>query len=277
MLFQLLRVILKPVKKLEAFLHKRRLESTDWKNVILVYQPGKVGSTSICNALNAQYDGPVIHLHIMKEEHRRKLKSPRIGDETRQRLLSDYQSAFAPVKQLGKSSKIKIITLTRDPLSRNLSAFYQNLDQIDKAKFDGAPFTQESLWELYMKSEKSTFILNWFDRELFLNFGIDVYARPFPNCGYVRLENEKADVLLMKHDLDDSEKSQLIREFTGLSNFNLERRSNVGAQKWYKNDYELAKKTGFPNWYIDKMLNSKYTEHFYLRDIPELRKRWTAK
>jgi hypothetical protein len=191
--------------------------------------------------------------------------------------ISDVKREFSRLHQLNKLPKIKIITLVREPIGRNLSAFYQNLNKLNQIKFDGVPFLTEELWELYMKSGKASFILNWFDQELSKNFGIDAYSKPFPECGFTTFENEKAEVLLMKHSLDDVEKSQLIGEFTGLNNFTLGHQKNTSAQKWYGRDYEHAKKSGFPRWYVHKMLDSKYTKHFYLNDIPELSKRWTSR
>lgn len=98
--------------------------SLDWNNAILVYQPGKVASSSIKKALDKVYKGPVVHLHSFERDH---------GEHSLNRERKN-------LRQKGDLPKVKIISLVRDPLSRNLSAFFQNLHkfQNEKMEFDGS-------------------------------------------------------------------------------------------------------------------------------------------
>lgn len=251
--------IKRTLKKIKVFEDRRKLKSIDWTKTILVYQPGKVASTTIYNELKRRHSGPVIHMHTFNDDQH----------------LDYIKGDFLRLHQFNKLPKIKIITLIREPVGRNLSAFFQNLKQFNQVKFDGVPFSQEELLTLYIRSEKASFILNWFDQELLENFGINVYAKPFPDKGFITLENNKAEVLIMKHSLQDAEKSHLVREFTGINDFTIEYRENISSKKTYALELDHWKKVGFPKWYVRKMLNSKYAQHFYDKELIELSTRWT--
>lgn len=259
MMLHFLNRIKRTIQKIEDSEARRRIDSIDWTKTILIYQPGKVASTTIYHELKRVHPGPVIHMHTLNDDQN----------------IDDVKRAFSRLHELQALPRVKIITLIREPIGRNLSAFFQNLKKFNQIKFDGVPFSTEELWDLYMRSEKASFILNWFDLELFENFGIDAFGTPFPDCGFVRLENDKAEVLIMKHTLHDEEKSQLVSEFTGINNFTIGYQKNISSQKWYAPDLDRAKKNGFPNWYVRKMLESKYAQHFYKKDLVNLSQRWT--
>lgn len=257
----ILKKIKRTIQKIEDSEKRRRIESIDWTKTILIYQPGKVASSTITNELKRAHPGPVIHMHTLNDDQN----------------IDDVKRAFSRLHELKALPRIKIITLIREPIGRNLSAFFQNLHKFNQIKFDGVPFSKEELWDLYMRSEKASFILNWFDLELFKNFGIDAYSKPFPECGFITLENDKAEVLIIKHSLHDDEKSRLVAEFTGISNFAIEHQKNLSSQKWYATDLDRWKKNGFPKWYVRKMLGAKYAQHFYDKDLVNLSKRWTMR
>ena len=125
-------------------------------------------------------------------------------------------------------------------------------------------------WEKDSKAEKS-WVFN-----IKLNFGIDVYDIPFPEEGFFITENENIDLLVMRHDIKDSQKEKLIKKFLGINNFTLSN-TNIGDEKDYSSTYNKFKTLSIPDDYLDKMLNSKYTKHFFLNDIDTIRNKWKSK
>src|SRR6056297_137393 len=95
---------LKTLRNLRAFI-KFKLK-TRKTNPILVYQMGKVGSKSVHVALQKQYNGFVGHAHSLSPTHKR----------LDIRLI--YKWAVLEKKPLN------IISLTREPISRKVSAFF---------------------------------------------------------------------------------------------------------------------------------------------------------
>lgn len=235
--------------------------SAGWENAVLIYQPGKVGSTTFETSLLSVWNGPIVHLHSFQYEQ----EYPAV----KKQLIKLHTSGALP--------KVHIITSIREPIGRNLSAFFQNLTKFNAIAFDGRPFTTEELLGLTMQSHKAQRILNWFDDELKEHFWIDVYTKKLEPEGYQLYENDKARVLLMKHDIADAKKERFIGQFLNLSNFHLQPRKNVGSTKWYADEYERCKDRGFPEWYVSQMLDSKYARHFYGDEISTLSEKWTEK
>lgn len=93
---------------------------------VIVHQMGKVGSSSVYDSLkHAPLKVPVYHTHLLNRQRLdrqlRSLTGNRAGAShlrTSQRLLEDGFDG----------SRWKIISLTRDPISRNISAFFQNVE-----------------------------------------------------------------------------------------------------------------------------------------------------
>ena len=242
-------------------LWKDQLIPFEWSKVILVYQPGKVASSSITKALSDLYEGPVVHIHSFE-----RLPKPHVLNSSRLEL-----------QKQGELPKVKIITLIRDPFSRNLSAFFQNLEkyQNDKVAFDGACYGTEGLWQLYMQSPGSEWILDWWDLELKKNFDIDVFSVPFPESGHLEIENDRASVLLLRYNLPDDLKGELVSKFVDIPTFDLSQyRANDSRTKYYAEEYEEMKKKPLPPEYFERMLNSQYCQHFYAKELSDLKEKW---
>ena len=84
-------------------------------------------------------------------------------------------------------------------------------------------------------------------------------------------------MLILHHDSADDKKESLLKDFLELDHFELEN-LNVSSDKSYADKYkEFMREVKFPTEYLDQMLNSKYTTHFYSPDkIASIRKRWSS-
>jgi len=93
--------------------------------LIIVYQMGKVGSRSVFESLKESGVKPIFHVHRMIPSN-----IERVKNGYRKRNVTPLNERIGPIlynKILKSKRKAKIITLIREPLGRNISAFFQNL------------------------------------------------------------------------------------------------------------------------------------------------------
>lgn len=133
---------------------------------ILVYQMGKVGSSSAYKSLLNQYRGIVLHSHGFSASY---------GDP-KTRLL--YRWVTRHVRALN------IISLTREPIGRNISAFFHNFERDTGVPYADSKFSIEELRSIFLSNYDHEFPLKWFDKTILDNFDIDVFSRPFPPHGF---------------------------------------------------------------------------------------------
>ncbi|MDY7015657.1 MAG: putative capsular polysaccharide synthesis family protein, partial [Cyanobacteriota bacterium] len=185
-----------------------------------------------------------------------------------------------------KCDKYQVVTVVREPIARNISAFFQTLEYqfgYDyHAKIKNCELNEivKELSALFFREdERHERPLTWFDLELKEVFGVDVFASEFDrNRGYQIYRSEKADVLLVKLEDLDRFASQAFKDFLGLEDFTLAK-SNLGEKKKYKTLYRHFVDSIFiPESYINKMYDSQYTKHFYSdREIDALKRKWNAR
>lgn len=225
---------------------------------VLIYQMGKVGSTSIQQSLSEQYAGVVSHAHSFLPEHR---------DPEIRRL---YQWAIVEEKPL------KVISLTREPISRNISAFFQNFEKDTGMPYADAEFSIEHLKEAFLANHMHETPLKWFDRHISSNFGIDVFSVPFPKNGVSTYCHKNIELLLMRLEISDAEKTTAINNFLKMYGFQLHHH-NLGEKKEYSATYKVFRDTiKLPSDYIDRMCESKYFNHFYSQEVIDTaRTRWS--
>ncbi|WP_324291912.1 putative capsular polysaccharide synthesis family protein [uncultured Ilyobacter sp.] len=173
-----------------------------------------------------------------------------------------------------KNKEIKIITLTREPISRNVSGFFQNLeDFISKKKSE-----KKELIDMFFKKEDNYYTISWFDRELSSIFGIDIYKGKFcKDRGYQIIE--KGNIKTFVTRIENLNRiSKQLGEFLEIENFILEN-VNEGSDKWYSSMYnELKTEIEFPADYIEKRYISKYMKHFYTdEEINKFKNKWLRK
>lgn len=95
---------------------------------ILVFQMGKVGSSSVFESL--KYLGlknPIFHIHYLSPSGIEHVERSNSGQTPRHILESRYLRNVLEKGHPGQ--KWKIVSLVREPITRNISAFFQNIDQ----------------------------------------------------------------------------------------------------------------------------------------------------
>jgi hypothetical protein len=248
---------------------------------ILIFQMGKVGSKTVVKSLEKKGILPLFHLHfLLKSADNRRFYNPMVLDilEVKWRRESQVRrNEFLYNKVIVPKKQVKIICLTREPIGRNISAFFENFELETGKKYEKSNFTLQELMDIFINFFPHSIPINWFDRHFKPFLGIDIYEHPFPKeQGYLRINKDNVDLLILKLETSDSVKEKAIAEFLGLKEFKLVR-TNVGEDKNYAEKYkEFKQNIKLPLSYVEEMCSSKYFNHFYTEEeIKKVYSRWT--
>lgn len=234
---------------------RMNMEFCKYRNPILIYQPAKVGSTSIKVSLD-KYNIENVHIHnIMKNKGHNVDFKPSIVE------LLNEQSKILRKSLLGKN--LKIITLVREPVARSLSHFIQEFNEnyIVINVDEGLPLAAN---KFVLEQLKTNYEFEWFNNELKQFTGIDIYEFPFDKeRGYLLIKKDNIEILVMKVEkLNDN--LDVIGEFVGVQDFELINK-NIGSEKYYRYVYQKLKR----DFNISQEIlykhyeNNKYFRHFY--------------
>jgi hypothetical protein len=283
-------------KSYYMFRHRAQLKRYS-RSPVIILQMGKVGSKSVRRSLEAlNLDMAIYHSHLLTKERIDETEKKRkkfFRTERESYLKRPWLNQFLRKEICRKNDgkKWKIITLTRDPVARNLSTFFENLEvlavnnnesfEIQSDYYDILPFTLSLdevgvLFNLFFDKLRHDTPLVFFDRELKGVFGIDVYAEKFPkSIGYKIYQNKLADVLLIRLENLNSSAPQAFKKFLDIQDFTL-KEENIGANKNYAELYKKFTETiNLPANYLDKFYQSKFMKHFYTeQEINSFREHW---
>nr|WP_200664525.1 putative capsular polysaccharide synthesis family protein [Oxynema sp. CENA135] len=220
---------------------------------------GKVGTTSIARSLTKAIPqlGTVFAVHF-------------IDDGT-------YRSRILQEKLVQQDRPIKIITLVREPIAKNISSFFQNYRQHTGKPFVEDRFSVPELTDLFLRANFHHNVLNWFDYQILNYLNIDVYQVPFPrHRGVARFQKDNFDLLILKSELNNRVKSRYLASFLNLDREFKITNYNIGSRKTYGRTYNSFKQfVKLPESYIDEMCGSRYFQHFYSpTEIARVRDRW---
>ena len=261
------------------------------KTPVLVYQMGKVGSSSLRNSL-FRSPAPETDLVLMSHEffpiRNRVLDKLAIGEKERDAVLREIQHDRHVFNQFSFRKKIawrlrekfytekiynnyvrmgrplKVITLVREPIANNISMFFQILDHYTGEKHEKANWTTDRLIQLFLDRYIHTRPLTWFDAELRPMLGIDVYEYAYPkDRGHLSIEKDNIELLVLKCELSNREKESAVKAFLGIDEFKIIP-GNLSSGKLYAQQYkEFRSRIIFPESLLDEVYGSRYALHFY--------------
>ncbi|AFZ44052.1 Protein of unknown function NKWYS [Halothece sp. PCC 7418] len=279
----------------------RRLLLSNWlkKNKLFVHTMGKVGSSTVIRSLhqsglNRFYT--IYWTHYLSQEgitlmetlaNRNYHKWQEVPKGIRNQILlcRFLQKQFQTTSF--RKNKLKIITLVREPIARNISSFFQNYElwlphqnhqtiyrfnRLESLK----ELTCQELADCFLENYYHDIPLKWFGTELKPIFNIDVFYSEFPQeKGYQIYEGEFADLLLIKLEKFNQCAQKAFQEFLKVENFQLTP-ANVGGNKDYSTIYkDLESSINLPKSYIKRMYDSQYTQHFYSEsEIEKFKNKW---
>jgi hypothetical protein len=245
---------------------------------VLVYQMAKVASRGIADALADRPDLSVLHFHFCEPENSAYMYRQLFGEEGLKRGVTD-SAVFGRViheRLIKPRHKAFVITLVREPIARNISSYFHNLNIIWRQRNAYANVPFESLVEGFLTKHMSELPLEWFDREFKAALGVDVYAHPFPReQGFLRISDGPYEVLIMRHDLDNRQKERCVGELLGVQDVTIHPANRATEQPYAEVYRHFVENVRLPESYVAAMLDSKYTRHFYTgEEIERLRDKW---
>ncbi|NQT91098.1 MAG: hypothetical protein HQ558_07585 [Candidatus Omnitrophica bacterium] len=252
---------------------------------IIIYQVGKVGSKTIEASLkNIKLRNAVYHAHFLSWDNMEAVEKELLAEPNAQppRWLRRLRSLRRLIDE-NPGVRWKIITGVREPVIREISDVFQNLERdmpdLDK---DDEEASLERIRRHVLKifkdfNETTDYTCCWFDKELKDVFSVDVYASDFnKEAGYKIYSSDKGDILLIR--LEDLSRCarEAFQEFLGIENFSLSK-DNIGDKKWYSALYRwLLDSIIIPRDDLDRIYSSRYARRFYTEEeIAGFRKRWT--
>lgn len=241
-------------------------------DIFLVYTLGKVGSSTIYDTLKSVIPHVDIHhIHFLSDDYLNK-------------ILTNSNSYFHKHVELGRSvldhisknpnKRIKIITLVRDPVQRQISSLFQ----VWKGKFGERDLNEVAINEMVndVKSTMGKYQLEWFDKEFNAFTGIDIYDHKIDQKrNYLRFQENGFDVLVLKLEhLNTSFRPA----FKDLLNTDIDELSHANLSKnkvSYNRHKELERKIRFEEHELDEVYSSKYARHFYSSvELSAFKDRW---
>lgn len=248
---------------------------------ILIYTMRKVGTVSIKDALDESLGINNLYLHSLnpiggKEEFVNEIN-------LNNRSISPYYKKAASLikDNIKNEKKLKVITAVREPIARNLSFMFYNLQLFlglnsNLVNTQNSKFAFTEIFEdIYYQKINHDYFLNWFDIELKNSLGIDIYEYPFDKKkGYSIIKKNNIELLILKIEYLDN-CVQIIKEFTGADKFELKRKNSADSY-WYKPIYDSYKEEFIPNEeHLYKLYNSRFMKYFYSKDeITKFYKKW---
>ena len=236
---------------------------------IIVYQMGKVGSSSLSATLD-KYSIPSLHIHryfFGSYETPPKNQVKAVIQKLRKRITFDYYSI--------SNKPTRVVSLYRNPLPRNISSFFQNLP----AYFKPAELKKLNFDQLRETFDATQFIQRtpqeWFDVELKQKTGMDILVHDFDQeVGFGRITNDNWDLFLCAVESLDNLELELA-EFLGLEKFQLVE-ANRSENKWYHDLYiEFLAQYKPDAQLLDQLYSSPTARHFYSPiQLQEFRSRW---
>lgn len=244
------------------------------KQIFLVYSMGKVGTTSVFSYIKRNHpDIPLHHVHFLSDNWVKK-KLPALDPEFHNNI--DVAKEVYASLEKNKDRRVKIITMVREPMVREISDIFQNWKGLLKVNSINDVTVKEL--SAYLDNHDHEYVLNWFDTEFKEYLDFDIYAHPFDKQkGYSIYKTKRADILCVSTEKLNSCIETAMKEFAGM-NISAAKSSNTSENKEGKELYrELVKNYKAPKEKIDLLYNSKYVRHFYdEKEIAAFRKQWSA-
>lgn len=225
-----------------------------YHDAILVYQTGKVGSSSVCAGLAMQQikHEQVHHIASLRDEY----------DD----MMRNTPKLREGIKLLQTAKKIKIISLVREPVSRDIAAYFQCFREFAILDEHVPDILQGVVGFLDRRSGFGNigYEFEWFNREIKVIFGIDIYNYTFDKeAGYGVIKENNVEILLLKMEKMKSNE-EIIGRFVGIKDYKLVT-ANVGNDKIYRFAYrDLQQKIKIPKFIVERYYrNNAGMDYFY--------------
>ncbi|WP_323787427.1 putative capsular polysaccharide synthesis family protein [Psychroserpens sp.] len=276
------RFIAKYLGSLVEFVYLIKFKTIQFKKPpIIILTPGKVGSSSVYYTLKKETTNQVFHIHNFSKAGIEKSVRDHIYSNRKSKPLHLIVSKILRKKLKTYTGKLLIISIIREPISREISSFFQNTDQYKDVLENKKLEIDINIAQKILKEKFETDICNelkeWFDLEIKNNFGIDVFAQKFDYKNkYVISHNNNNHLLLLKMEDLDSVFPIAIKDFLDLDAPLQLQKANLGENKHYAGTYKNIKKSiKLDHNVINQIVNSTFFQNFYLQDKSKVIDKWS--
>ncbi|MFT6947649.1 MAG: hypothetical protein ACJARP_002076 [Vicingaceae bacterium] len=248
---------------LTLFLSKLRFWLSK-KTPILVYTMAKVGSLSIYSSIKKQTSIPCFHLHSLNLEEIK--NSNQICFNSGMYPDSRNLAPFVVTQIIAPKKACKIISLFRDPVERNISAFFDAFELYVGVAIDKYTGSIDELIACYRKKLPHNYSILWFEKQFKRDLAINVFDFDFnKEAGFQLYKKDNYEILIINSRVDDALKRDLIAEFISEKSFVLNN-VNVTSKSNGNELYQRFKNAiRFNQSELDAMLNAPYSQHFFTK------------
>jgi hypothetical protein len=228
-------------------------------NECLVYQMGKVGSVSLQVAIK-DAGFKTLHAHYLY------------------RTDGEYYTPKPKILRKIQTGEVsyKIITPVREPVARNVSAFFQGIHKY-YADYKKMQYSQEVV-DAFLNNYNHNWVLDWFPYEFSMVFPNVLRNRFNQRRGYQEYKARPHKIFILKLEYLDLIGFKPIAKFLGIRSYNTKiPHSNATARNERMKEFydEFLEKAKFPLEYLDTMYNTWYATYFYTKkEIEEFKARW---
>lgn len=229
------------------------------KNIIIIYSDQKTSSETIKHSILKYYNKPIFKFHYINEFNR---KAQRDINGFR---LRNFNNIWMYKRMINGKRKMRIITLLRNPIERNISKFFFSFDFYSNGKKPCELSFSKQL-DLFMNNLSNIDGMYYFNNEIEKVLGIDVYKHYFnKQYGYLIIKKDNIQLLILKSEIDDYVKELVLKRFLSLDKLKL-KNENMAKDKHYSKEYVIFKeRVKLSNRLLLKYVNSKYMKHFYTK------------
>lgn len=249
---------------------------------VFVLQMGRVGSASVTVAVKNAYqalgiDVPVYHNHYIAHYD---LIIERASFDLRDYSAAKHDIEHVDMKNrtelfacLENQQPVKLISLVRDPVARNVSAFFFAFSSFVpdwKERELHQPLSAGELCNIF--ESKRAFIqtaFNWFDEQLKDGLGIDIYSVPFDKSrGWQIYKHGLVEVLIVRMEDLYRVGENALRRFLRLPHVQMVK-VNTGEEREAYELYRRFLTHPISQEYLEMTYATKLARHFYTEDERE--------
>lgn len=263
---------------------QEHIENKD--DLILVHQMGRAASMTITNTIKSlQLKQPVYHTHWLNtqsvKERVERINSWKnngagpLNVRVAELLSPEIDNRF-------NDREWKLISIVREPVARNVSAFFLDITRFFPNFFDRYENNEISLQDMtdvFINEFPHDMPLDWFDVEIKSPFNIDVFEKNYDEQkGYMIIEHENVSLLVIKLEKLNTCFKTAFLEFFGKEPESLVNTHVTDDDKSFGMYKEFLRDVELPESYLNRMYDCEYVRHFFSEDeVTNFRKKWSGK
>ncbi|WP_459555561.1 putative capsular polysaccharide synthesis family protein [Lacunimicrobium album] len=234
------------------------------RSIILIYQPGKVASSTIAQTLSQYPQFSIWQLHSLIPDMIHRLIKTQLSAGMKPTKCLMQGEVIREELLIHKRAPFRVITLVREPIARNVSAFFERFSEFFPGR-SPLDVSDQQLDDVFQNKFDHHAIVNWFDDDFYRALGVDLYTASFHKENrYAVMSHPHCDVLVLRTDLPDFRKIAAISLFLGMEETPEVIQANVAELKVYKDVYKrFASRIRLNDDLCEELLNSRYARHFY--------------